>query len=183
MGTDRDVPPVFIIPGQHGQDCLYVFPGHIPERIGPFQDSHDIFHAVAFPICHGNQMLGQDIQAHSWGLCVLHTALSCHLGRHPAVHALRSRPGIHVHDADPARAMTRASQPLHGTGNRTRTAHLDHQVQFPHVNPQFHGRGGAQKAQPAVPQVLLHLCPLFLGQASMVYPGKSVPAQEIYVIG
>ena len=84
-------------------------------------------------------MLGQHVQAQSWGLCVLHAALSRHLGRHSAVNALRSRPGIHIHDTDPARSMASTSQPLHGAGNRARASYLDYQVQFPHIDSQLHG--------------------------------------------
>ena len=84
-------------------------------------------------------MLGQHIQAHARRIGPFHASMAGHLCGHAAIYCLRRGPGIHVHDADPARIMAGPAQPLHGAGNGTRASDLQNPLHVPHVNAQFHG--------------------------------------------
>ena len=55
------------------------------------------------------------------------------------------------------------AQALHGAGDGARAAYLEHLVDVSHVDAQFHGGSGAQKAQLAAAERLLYRQTLLLG--------------------
>ena len=181
-GACRDVSLMLIIPSQHPQYRLHIFPGQIPERPCPGQNLHHLFHLITLESCHGHQVLGQHIQAFLRRVQMLHPALPGQLGRHATGHTFCRRPGKQIHHTDPAGIVSGPAQPLHGTRNGAGTAHLQYLVNLPHIDSQFHGGSGTQQPEPPFPQGHLCLRPLLLGKASMMNPGKILPTQEIHII-
>ena len=88
-------------------------------------------------------MLGKHIQTEPWRSGLFHTALSCDLGSHAAVECLGRSPRIHIHHTDPAGTVPGSSETLHRAGNGARTADLQHLVNIPDIDPEFHRGGGA----------------------------------------
>ena len=181
-GAHGDFPVVLIISGQHFQRLPHILRGHVPERVGPLKDFQHVLHAVSLPGGHGHQVLGQHVQAHPGRPGLFHAPQPGHLGGHAAVYGLRGGARIHEHFADPPRIVPGPAQPLHGAGNSSGAAHLQHPLHIAHVDAQLHGGGGAQQPEPSFPQVLLRHRPLFLGKAAVVDPGEAVSAQQIYII-
>ncbi len=106
-------------------------------------------------------MLGQDIQTALRGIGLFYEAFPGHLRRHAAEYALGSCSGKKVHDAGKARIVSGPAQPLHGTGDGAGTTHLQYLTNLTNVDAKFHGGGGAQKTQPALPQSQFRLGTLF----------------------
>ena len=138
-GTDRNIPFMFEITGQHAQDAFHVFPAHIPEGIGPWQDFHHILHLITAESRHGNQMLGQNVQTADRRSGIFHTAAPGKLCRHPAGYAFRRRPGEQIHHAHPPRIMACTAQSLHRARNRSGASHLKHLINFTHIDAKLHG--------------------------------------------
>ena len=161
-GADGNIPVMLVVSGEHGADFLHILLRHVPKGPGTGKNFHNLIQCIAPRRSHGYQMLGKNIQAAGGRLHPFDSALSGQLCRHAAGHAFRRRSGKQNHLADPAGIVPRPPKPLHGSGNGTGTAHLQHLVNLPHINSQLHGRGGTQKPQPAGAKILLRLLPLLL---------------------
>ncbi len=142
-GPHRNLPAVLIIPGQHLQHRLHIRPCHMPEGPRPGQNLQNFLHLVGLKSRHGDQMLGQYIQAALRRVQLFHPVFSGKLGSHAAEHAFRRGSGKQIHDAGTGGIVPGPAQPLQGTGDRAGTAHLQHLVDLPHVDSQFHGGSGA----------------------------------------
>ena len=161
-GADGNLPVMLIVSGEHGTDVFHVLLRHVPKGPGAGKHFHHLIQRVASCRRHGYQMLGKNIQTAGGRLHPFDSSFSGQLRRHAAGHAFRRRSGKENHLADPAGIVSRPAKPLHGSGNGTGTAHLQHLVDLPHINAQLHGGGGTEKPQPAGAQILLHLLPLLL---------------------
>ncbi len=134
---------MFIISRQHTENRFYFFPCDIAKRPRPRQDLHHLIQLIASKRRHRNQVLRKYIQTFRGRIQMLHASPSGKLRCHTAGHTLRRRSWKQIHHTDSARIMSRPSKPLHGAGNRTRTADLQHLINFSYVNTQLHGGSGA----------------------------------------
>ena len=127
-------------------------------------------------------MLGQNIQTALRRIGFFHKAFFGHLGCHTAEHALGRRTGEKVHDAGKTRVVSGPAQTLHGAGDGTGAAHLQHLFNLTDIDAEFHGGGGAQEPQPAFAQGQFRLGALFFGKTAVMDSGKILAAYLIYII-
>ncbi len=173
---------MFVITCQHTEHRSDIFSGNAAEIPCARQDLHHLIQRVASKCRHGHQMLCKHIQALRGRIDLLHTAFPGKLRRHAAGDALRSGSGKKVHHACPPRIVPRPSKPLHRPRDGAWTPHLQHLIDLPYIDPQFHGGRRTQQAQIPIPQSLLCLRALFLGYTSVMHPRKTFSAQRIDII-
>ena len=169
------IPGVFEISRQHFQHGFQLFPGEIP--IGPrAPGQRKGFVCGVIPGGgHGDQVLGQYVQPKLRNVRRFDAFLTGTPGGQRCVQAVRFGFGIDGQPTDSSRAVAGASRPLQGPGNAPGRTDLQNQIDFAHVDAQFHGGGAAKHLNFAPAQLLFRFQTLFPGNAAVMGQGNPRP--------
>lgn len=174
---------MLVVPGQHLEARADVLPRGVAVRPAAVQDAQGIVHGVFVLHGHGDQVLGEHVQAVLRRLGGLDLPLLRGARGEAAGQGVRRGLAEDAHHAHRAGPVARPAHALQRARDRARAPDLHDQVHLAHVDPQLHGGGRAQQAQLPLAQLLLGLQALFPGDAAVVRARKARPGELVYAVG